>query len=88
MSTNSGVQESRPLKSNLPNNFPCLCLTVSLGVWKSVDLQIPSCNPLDLGGPGSGDEAAALATGVFFSRGSVGKWCYSIPLKLPFTAHS
>ena len=48
-SANSMVQESRPLKSNSSNNFPCLCLTVSLGVWKSADLPIPSCNPLDLG---------------------------------------
>ena len=66
VSTNSGVQESRLLKSNSSNNFPCLCLTVSLGVWKSVDLPIPSCNPLDLGGPGTVDTAATLATGVFW----------------------
>ena len=34
-SPSSGVQESRPLKSNSSNNLPCLCLTVSLGVWGS-----------------------------------------------------
>ena len=48
-SANSGVQESKMLKSNSSNNFPCLCLTVSLGVWKSADLPIPSCNPSDSG---------------------------------------
>ena len=26
-------QESNPLKSNSSNNFPCLCLTINLGVW-------------------------------------------------------
>ena len=31
-STSSGGQESNPLKSNSLNNFPCLCLTVNLGV--------------------------------------------------------
>ena len=29
-STNSGGQESNPLKSSSLNNFPCLCLTVNL----------------------------------------------------------
>ena len=48
-SANSGVQESRPLKSNLLNNLPCLCLIVSLGVWKLGDLLVPSCNPSDWG---------------------------------------
>ena len=37
VSTSSGAQESRPIKSNLSNNLPCLCLTVSLGVWGSWD---------------------------------------------------
>ena len=68
-SANSGVQESRPLKSNSSNNFPCLYLTVSLGVWKSVDLPIPSCNPLGFRDPGTGNAAAALATGFFFLEG-------------------
>ena len=31
-STSSGGQESNPLKSSSSNNFPCLCLTVNLGV--------------------------------------------------------
>ena len=64
-SANSRVQESKLLKSNLSNNFPCLCLTVSLEVWKLADLPIPSCNPLDLGGPDTGNTATTLATGVF-----------------------
>ena len=34
-STSSGGQESNPLKSILLNSFPCLCLTVNLGVWGS-----------------------------------------------------
>ena len=67
-SANSRVQESRLLKSNSSNSLPCLCLTVSLGVWKSGDLLVPSCNPSDLGGLGTGNTAAALATGVFFWR--------------------
>ena len=28
-------QESNPLKSSSSNSFPCLCLTVNLGVWGS-----------------------------------------------------
>ena len=44
-SANSGVQESRPLKSNSLNNLPCLCLTVSLGIWKLGDSLVPSNNP-------------------------------------------
>ena len=40
-SASSGVHESRPLKSNSSNNLPCLCLTVSLGVWESWDLLDP-----------------------------------------------
>ena len=82
-SANSGVQESRPLKSNLSNNFPCLCLTVSLGVWKSVDLPIPSHNPSDLGVLALTMQLLPWPHG-FFSRGSAGRWCYSIPLQLPF----
>ena len=67
-SANSGIQESRPLKSNSLNNLPCLCLTLSLGVWKSGDSLVPSWNPLDLGGSGTGNAAATLVTGVFFQR--------------------
>ena len=33
-SASLGAQESKPLKSNSSNNLPCLCLTVSLGVWE------------------------------------------------------
>ena len=36
-STNSGVHESRPLRSNLSNNLPCLCLTVHAGVGELCD---------------------------------------------------
>ena len=82
-STNSGVQESKLLKSNSSNNFPCLCHTVSLGVWEWASLPIPSCNPLDSGNSGTGNATAALATG-FFSRGSVGRQCCCTPLWLPF----
>ena len=67
-SANSGVQESRPFKSNSLNNLPCLYLTVSLWIWKLGDLLVPSCNPSDLGGSGTGNAAASLATGVFFQR--------------------
>ena len=34
-SASLGGQESNPLKSSSSNNFPCLCLTVNLGVWGS-----------------------------------------------------
>ena len=32
-STSSGAEESNPLRSNSLNKLPCLCLTVSWGVW-------------------------------------------------------
>ena len=67
-STYSRVQEYRPLKSNSSNNLPCLCLTVSLGVWKSGDLSAPSLHPSYSGGLGTANAAATLATGVFFQR--------------------
>ena len=82
-STNSGVQECRPLKSNSSNIFPCLCLTISLRAWKSVDLPIPSHNPLDLGVLALAMQLQPWPQG-FFSRGSAGRWCYSVPLQLPF----
>ena len=66
---NSGIHESRPLKSNSSNSLPCLCLTVSLEVWKLGDLLVPSCNPSDSGGSGTGNAAATLATGVFLLEG-------------------
>ena len=65
-SASSEVQESRPLKSNSSNNLPCLCLTVSLGVWESWDSSAPSTNCSPSGGLGTGD--AATATKVFFQR--------------------
>ena len=82
-SANSGVQESRLLKSKSSNNLPCLCLTVSLGVWKLGDSLVPSSNPLDSG-------VWVLAMQLlpwpleFSSRGFVGKRYYSIPLQLLF----
>ena len=42
--SNLGAQESRPLKSNSLNNLPCLCLTVSLGVWEFWDSSAHSSN--------------------------------------------
>ena len=67
-SASSWIQESRSFKSNLLNNFPCHCLTVSLGVWESWDSSAPSSNCSPLGGSGRGNAATALATGVFFQR--------------------
>ena len=57
-STSSGVHESRPLKSNSSNNFPCLCLTVSLGVWESWYLSAPSHSCSPLGGSGTSNAAS------------------------------
>ena len=68
VSTSSGTQESRPLKSNSTSNLPCLCLTLSLGVWGSWDSSAPSRNCSFSGGLGTGDVATALATRVFFQR--------------------
>ena len=76
-SASSGVQESRPLKSNSSNNLPCLCLTASLRVWKSGDSLVPSYNPSDSGVLGTGNAATALATGVFLLKGL---WICSIIL--------
>ena len=67
-STSSGVQESKPLKSNSSNNLPCLCCTVSLGVWGLGSPSVPSHSPLDLGILGTDDAGTTLATGVFFQR--------------------
>ena len=67
-SASLGVQEPRLLNSNSLNSLPCLCLTVSLGVWESLDLSAPSSNCSPSGGLGTGDAATALATGVFFQR--------------------
>ena len=63
-----GVQESRLLKSNSSNSLPCLCLTVSLGVWESLDSSAPSYNCSPSGGLDTGDAATTPATGVFFQR--------------------
>ena len=67
-SASSGAQESRPLNSNSSNNLPCLCLMVSLGVWRSWDLSASSSNCSSSGGLGTADAATGLATRVFFWR--------------------
>ena len=67
-SANSRVQESRPLNLIHQTILPCLCLTLSLGVWKSGNLSVPSHNPSYLGDLGTGDAAPTLATGAFFLR--------------------
>ena len=66
VSASLGVQEPRPLKSNLLNSLPCPCLTVSLGVWEPLDSSAPSSNYSPLGGLCTGDAATTLVTGVFF----------------------
>ena len=63
-SASLGVQEPRLLKSNSSNSLPCLCLTVSLGVWESLDSSAPSSNYSPSGGLGTGNAATTLATGV------------------------
>ena len=67
-SSSARVHESRLLKSNLSNKFPCLCLTVSLGVWESWDSSAPSCNCSPLGGSGTGNATTTQITGVFLQR--------------------
>ena len=83
VSASSGVQESRLLKSNSSNNLPCLCLTVSLGVWELGDSLVPSWSPSDFWILGTGNAVTALATRVFLG-GSVDRQHYSVPLQLPF----
>ena len=68
VSISSGVQESRPLKSNSSKNLPCLCLAVSLGEWESWDSAAPYSNCSSSRGLGTGYAATALVTGVFFWR--------------------
>ena len=68
VSASLGAQESRPLKSNSSNNLPCFCLMVSLGVWESWGSSALSSNCTSSGGLGKGNDATALATGVFFWR--------------------
>ena len=66
-SASPGIQESKPLKSNSLDNIPCLCLTVSHGVWGPWGSSTPSCNWASSGGLGTGNTATALAT--WFSLG-------------------
>ena len=80
----SGVQESRPLKSNSSNNLPCLCLTISLEVWESQDSSAPSSNCSPSGGSGTGNAATASWPLVFSFGGSVSMPCYSLPPWLLF----
>ena len=67
-SANSGDHESNPRRSSSSNNFPCLCLTVSLGVWGSWSLSFPSHKWVSTGGPITVVKNTTLATGVFFWR--------------------
>ena len=68
-------------KSNSSNNFPCLCLTISLGVWESCDSSAHShnCSP-------SGFQAQAmqlLPWRLRFSYGGFMSMLYcSVPLQL------
>ena len=81
VSASYGAHKSRPLKSNLSNNLPCLCLTVSLEEWESGDLSAPFCNCSPSGDLGTGNAATTLATGVFFWRvlqvGSIVPYLYN-----------
>ena len=60
-----GIQTTQ---SNSSINLPCLCLTVSLGVWGLWGLSAPSSNCTSSGGLGTGNAATSLATMVFFQR--------------------
>ena len=82
MSASSGVHESRPLKSNSSNNLPCLCLTVSLGVWESWDLSAPSSQLLTLGGFRHRECSYHSWPLEFSSGGFVGRQYCSKPLQL------
>ena len=66
-SASSGGQESNPLKSSSSNSFPCLCLTVNLGVWGPWSLPLPHYWT-SMGSLGTRSAPTALATGVFFQR--------------------
>ena len=80
---NSGVQESRLLKSNSSNSLPCFCLTVSLGVWESLNLSAPSNNCSPWGVWAQVMQLLPWPLGSSF-EGSASKWCYSLPPQLPF----
>ena len=83
VSASSGGQGSNPLQSSSLNSFPCLCLTVNLGVWGSWGSSSSSCNWVSLGSSGTGSTATALPTGVFFWRVCGKPYC-SLPPRLPF----
>ena len=67
-SANSGGHNSNPLRSSSLNSFPCLCLTVNLGVWGPWGSSAPSGNLVSASSSGTAVAATALATGVFFLR--------------------
>ena len=76
-------QESNPLKSSLSNSFPCLCLTVNLGLWGSWGLSPSPATepPWVVWAPG----APQLPWQLGFSfRRFVGKPYCSLPPQLPF----
>ena len=79
----SGVQESRLLQSNSLNNFPCLCLTVSLGVWESWDSSTPSSNCSPSGVQAQAMQPLPWPLGFSFG-GSASMPCYSVPPQLLF----
>ena len=76
-SASSGAQESRPLKSSSSNNLPCLCLTLSLGVWGSWDSSAPSSNCSSSGGWAQVMQLPPWPPG-FSSGGSVSMQCCSL----------
>ena len=78
VSTSSGVQESRPLNSNLLNSLSCLCLTVSLGLWESLDSSPPLAISHPQGVLAQVMQLLPWPLGSSF-EGSVSKWCCSLP---------
>ena len=82
-SASSRVQESRPLNSNSSNNFPCLCLTVSLGVWESWDSSAPLAIAHPQGVQAQAGQLPPWPLGFSFG-GSASMLCYSIPPQLLF----
>ena len=82
-SASSGVQESKPLKPNSLNNFPCLHLTVSLGVGESQGLSALLAIPHPQGVQAQAMQLLPWPLGFSF-RGSASMLCYSVPPQLLF----
>ena len=83
-SASSGVQETRPHKSNSSNNLPCLCLTVSPRVYGNHGTHWP---PLAIAHP-QGVQAQVMQLPpwppVFSFGWSASMWCYSLHPQLLF----